>query len=119
MRLAEHEKYGRVVVSPDTGRRLRTVFALDSDVDSGVITGMEYPEFLTFIDAEPAKPAHPVFLETVDDYSNAPQRTIVAIGDAAPWVKLGAVWESAIWNGRSSRLMGGAPRRVLRWGDAK
>ena len=65
----------------------------------------------------PDKPAHPEFLETVEDYENAPQRTIVAIGDAAPWMKLGAAWVSATWSGRSSELMDDAPRRVLRWGN--
>ena len=65
----------------------------------------------------PDRPAHPEFLETVEDYENAPQRTIVAIGDAAPWMKLGAAWVSATWSGRSSELMDDAPRRVLRWGN--
>src|SRR5699024_10667914 len=71
------------------------------------------------IDSEPANPTRPEFLEAVEDYENAPQRTIIAIGDAAPWMKLGAAWVSATWSGRSSELMDDAPRRVLRWGDGK
>src|SRR5699024_7042984 len=35
------------------------------------------------IDSKPVTPTHPEFLETVEGYENAPQRTIVAIGDAA------------------------------------
>src|SRR5699024_11301210 len=76
-----------------------------------------YEQLKGLIDSKPVNPTRPEFLETVEDYENAPQRTIVAIGDAAPWMKLGAAWVSATWSGRSSELMDDAPRRVLRWGN--
>src|SRR5699024_2956067 len=117
MRLADHERYGRVVVSPgvdDDGTC--KIFYLSTHAGDGSDSCWAPIDSLTFIDAEPAEPVHPEFLETEADYENAPQRTIVAIGDAAPWMKLGAAWVSATWSGRSSELMDDAPRRVLRWG---
>src|SRR5699024_7333049 len=118
MRLADHERYGRVVVSPGVGiDRRHEIFYLDPGMISGTDIREVEPESLAFIDMEPVNPTRPEFLETVEDYENAPQRTIVAIGDAAPWVKLGAAWVSATWSGRSSELMDDAPRRVLRWGN--
>ena len=116
MRLAEHEDYGRVVVSPDTGYGSRTVFALDSDVGSGVCSGIVDPDSLTFIDA---KPAHPEFLEIEEDYENAPAGTIVARDSINPWVKEESVWvqgsaaDAAVYT--VPYLKG--PRRVLRWGN--
>ena len=69
-------------------------------------------------DAEPAKPAHPEFLETEADYENAPEGTIVARDSINPWVKEESVWmqgttaDATVY--RVPCLKG--PRRVLRWG---
>lgn len=117
MRLAEHEKYGRCVVSPKPDAAgVCDVMHIDNSRFVGSRFEWAHECELTFIDAEPA---HPEFLETEEDYENAPQRTIVAIGTAAPWIKLGAVWESAVSRGRSSDSMGDGFRRVLRWGTGE
>ena len=68
-------------------------------------------------DAEPAKPAHPEFLETEADYENAPEGTIVAWEDSSPWYKSGPEWLSVDFCGaKDDKGMSRARRRVLRWG---
>ena len=70
--------------------------------------------------AEPAKPAHPEFLETEADYENAPNGTIVACEDSPPWHKFESVWLStAAYEGNNAKNMTGIIRRVLRWGDGE
>ena len=67
-------------------------------------------------DAEPAKPAHPEFLETEADYQNAPEGTIVACDDSPPWYKFDSAWLSTITHGRNdAKDMTGVIREVLRW----
>ena len=67
--------------------------------------------------AEPAKPAHPEFLETEADYENAPNGTIVACEDSPPWHKFESVWLStAAYEGNSAEAMAGVIRCALRWG---
>ena len=68
------------------------------------------------IDAEPAKPARPEFLETEADYQNAPDGTIVACDDSPPWYKFESAWLSTITHGRNdAKDMAGVIREVLRW----
>ena len=121
MRLADHEEYGRVVVSPglnDFG--LYLIFVLDSDYKEGAHWHCEHGRTLTFIDTEPAKPAHPEFLETEADYENAPEGTIVACEDSPPWHKFDSAWLStAAYGGNSAKGMTGVIREVLRWGDGE
>ena len=69
-------------------------------------------------DAEPAKPAHPEFLETEADYRNAPEGTIVACDDSPPCHKFGPEWSSVLfWGMQDDRGMSRVIRRVLRWGN--
>ena len=69
---------------------------------------------------EPAKSAHPEFLETEADYENAPEGTIVACDDSLPWHKFDSAWLStAIYGGNSAKGMTGIIREVLRWGDGE
>ena len=121
MRLADHEEYGRVVVSPglnDFG--LYLIFVLDSDYKEGAHWHCEHGRTLTFIDTEPAKPARPEFLETEADYAAAPEGTIVACNDSPPWHKFDSTWLSTITHGRNSaKDMTGVIREVLRWGDGE
>ena len=64
----------------------------------------------------PVKPAHPEFLETVADYQNAPEGTIVACDDSPPWYKFDSAWLSTITRGRNdAKDMTGVIREVLRW----
>ena len=118
MRLAEHEEYGRVGVSPkpnDIGQY--KIFHLDDSYVSGADVSYVEADALTFIDAEPAKPAHPEFLETEADYRKAPEGTIVACGDSSPWYKSGPEWLSVDFFGaKDDKGMSRARRRVLRWG---
>lgn len=119
MRLAEHETYGRVVVSPDVNRYgCYVIFCLDFGMSTGSVQRDVKPDSLTFIDPEPAKPAHPEFLETEADYANAPVGTIVAEDKTFP------VWKATEhWfinnNPFDNREVSGTPRRVLRWGTGE
>ena len=119
MRLADHEEYGRVVVSPSgdsDGDHL--IFYIHSDYEYGAGFRYENPSDLTFIDSEPApEPAYPDFLETEADYANAPEGTIVACDDSPPCHKFGSEWSSVLFYGmKDDRGMSRAIRRVLRWG---
>ena len=125
MRLAEHEEYGRVVVSPkpnDIGQY--KIFHLDDSYVSGADVSYVEADALTFIDAEPALkppfqagPAHPEFLEAEADYRKAPEGTIVACEDSSPWYKSGPEWLSVDFCGaKDDKGMSRARRRVLRWG---
>ena len=116
MRLAEHEKRGRVVVSSkpnDIGQY--KIFHLDDSYVSGADVSYVEADALTFIDAEPA---HPEFLETEADYRKAPEGTIVACEDSSPWYKFGPEWLSVDFCGaKGDKGMSRARRRVLRWGE--
>ena len=115
MRIAEHENFGRVVVSPEVGiDKCHEIFYLDPGMASGTDISEVEPDSLTFIDAEPA---HPEFLETEADYAAAPEGTIVACEDSPPWHKFDSAWLStAAYEGNSAKGMTGIIRRVLRWG---
>ena len=119
MRIADHESYGRVVVSPGLipdGRY--QIFVLDSGTKTGAECEFVHPYTLTFTDAEPVKPAHPEFLETEADYQNAPEGTIAACDDSPPCHKFGSEWSSVLFCGmKDDRGMSRAIRRVLRWGN--
>ena len=121
MRIAVHAVYGRVVVSPvvdDDGTC--KIFHLSTDARGGSDYCWAPIDSLTFIDYEPAKPAHPEFLETEADYQNAPEGTIVACEDSPPWYKFDSVWISTINCGsNSAESMSGIIREVLRWGWGK
>ena len=117
MRLAEHEKRGRVVVSlkpNDIGQY--KIFHLDDSYVSGADVSYVEADALTFIDAEPAKPVHPEFLETAADYENAPVGTIVVAGGNAPWIKRLDGWHSQATTPAHSSTMSCKKRAVLRWG---
>lgn len=59
---------------------------------------------------------HPEYLETVQDYEDAPDGTVVAMHPGGfPLIKHDSIWKSFTWAGRSER-MSREPRRVLRWG---
>ena len=118
MRLAEHEELGRVVVSPSKDRDGDyAVFYLHSEDAWGAYLRDVNSNDLTFIDAAPAKPAHPEFLETEADYRKAPEGTIVACEDSSPWYKSGSEWSSVDFCGtKDDKGMSRARRRVLRWG---
>ena len=68
--------------------------------------------------AEPAKPAHPEFLETEADYENVPEGTILTMdGLDTAWVKKFDGWTSTgVSRERTSKELGYVRRRVLRWG---
>ena len=119
MRLAEHEELGRVVVSPNKDRDGDyAVFYLRSEDAWGAYLRYVNSSDLTFIDAAPAKPVHPEFLETEADYRKAPEGTIVACEDSSPWYKSGPEWLSVDFCGaKDDKGMSRARRRVLRWGN--
>ena len=115
MRLADHKNFGRVVVATDWNNHKGDHFCVFFNNRHGCV---EYSylsaDHLTFVDAEPA---HPEFLETEADYQNAPEGTIVAGSHDLDIFAKGSVWfEAGSSSIRSSAVMTGIPRRVLRWG---
>ena len=120
MRIAVHAVYGRVVVSPvvdDDGTC--KIFHLSTQTRDGSDYCWAPIDSLTFIDYEPAKSAHPEFLETEADYENAPEGTIAACDGSLPWHKFRSAWSSSAVRGEEDATMSGSRRRVLRWGEGK
>lgn len=119
MRLANHTEFGRVVDTGWIGSDGEHFCVYYSDVlERGSYVFL--PESsLTFIDTEPAKPAHPEFLQTGAEYQEAPWGTIVAMEDSLiVWVKKGDSWSSTGGERRAeSQFLWGVPRKVLRWGE--
>lgn len=70
---------------------------------------------------EDTTPDHPEVLETLEDYVNAPEGTIIARPGDIPWIKEGAMWRSPACNdsSHSLALYRNPPRVVLRWGKGK
>ena len=118
MRLADHEQYGRVITSPKPNRDgVYDLLVPRPKFETGADWEYAHECELTFIDAEPARPAHPEFLETEADYAAAPEGTIVACDDSPPCHKFGSEWSSVLFCGmKDDRGMSRAIRRVLRWG---
>ena len=118
MRLADHEQYGRVVTSPKPNRDgVYDLLVPRPKFETGADWEYAHECELTFIDAAPAAPAHPEFLETEADYENAPEGTIVACDDSPPCHKFGSEWSSVLFYGmKDDRGMSRAIRQVLRWG---
>ena len=122
MRLAEHEEYGRVVVAPSvTMDGSHMVFLSEEELTTGATWDYAKPDALTFIDAEPVKPAHPEFLETEADYQNAPEGTVVALDDTETvWLKRFGAWKSTDGDhGVTCVGLSASRLRVLRWGWSK
>ena len=117
MRIAVHAAYGRVVTSPKPNRDgIYDLLVPKPTFETGADWEYAHECELTFIDAEPAKPAHPEFLETEADYAAAPEGTIVACDDSPPWYKFDSAWLSTITHGRNdAKDMTGVIREVLRW----
>ena len=119
MRLADHADLGRVVVSPTTDEYDdHRIFHLNSSDETGAKSRWASVDSLTFISPEPAKPAHPEFLETEADYQKAPEGTIVALdGSGTIWLKKFGGWRNTAGDhGVESACIALDSRRVLRWG---
>ena len=111
--ITEHVRYAWIGTSDNVwaGNSYNTEITLESWL------GELYVQLQGLSDAEPAKPAHPEFLETEADYENAPEGTIVACDDSPPCHKFGSEWSSVLFYGmKYDRGMSRAIRRVLRWG---
>ena len=122
MRLADHAEYGRVVTSPKPDQDgIYDLLVPKPKFETGA--GWEYAHEceLTFIDAEPAKPAHPEFLETEADYRDAPVGTVAIREDGYPWTRIFGSWVAYSRNNYSHSEMAAlrGKARILRWGDAK
>ena len=118
MRIAVHAVYGRVVVSPvvdDDGTC--KIFHLSTHTRDGSDYCWAPIDSLTFIDYEPAKPAHPEFLETEADYQNAPVGTVVIREGGYPWTRIFDSWVAYSRNDYSHSEMAAlrGKSRVLRW----
>ena len=119
MRLADHEQYGRVITSPKPNRDgVYDLLVPRPKFETGADWDYAHECELTFIDAEPAKPAHPEFLETEADYENALEGTIVVSDGGVPCHKFQSKWSSVAFLAmKDDRGMSRARRRVLRWGN--
>src|SRR5699024_8819888 len=85
MRIADHEHFGRVVVSPGVGvDKCHEIFYLEPGMKFATGISEVEPDSLTFLSP---KPAHPEFLETEADYRDAPEGTIVASSGRFPCIK--------------------------------
>ena len=112
---ATHPEHGEgAVISrvPDGEGEVLFVFRSD-ETDHGSWQAWVSPATLTF--HTPETPDHPVFLVTEEDYSNAPEGTIVANNDERPVVLVDELWRHAGPWTLDHREMAGARRRVLRW----
>ena len=68
-------------------------------------------------DAEPAKSAHPEFLDAEADYENAPNGTVVGVSDRVPWVKIeNGDWICGYGTKSDLAMALDGRRQVLRWG---
>ena len=119
MRLADHERHGRVVAAPvadGDGRHM--IFCLDNTSTAEAGRRWVRASSLTFIDTERAKYARPKFLETEADYQKAPEGTIAALDDTGTvWLKKFGAWRSTAGDhGVESACIALDSRRVLRWG---
>ena len=118
MRLADHEQYGRVITSPKPNRNgVYDLLVPRPKFETGADWEYAHECELTFIDAEPAKPAHPEFLEIEADYRNAPFGTIVVGKNYYPWIKTQGSWLAYGAQSRNDFEMRAFRRYVLRWGD--
>lgn len=126
IRLADHEGYGRVVVSPKPDQDDVYILLVPRPrAERGADWEYAHEAELTFIDAEPAKSAHPEFLETEADYENAPEGTVVAWDGSRPWYKCAEPFLSrfdskwtceSVYGKEDAKGMSCVRRRVLRWG---
>ena len=118
MRLAEHAVYGRVVTSPKPNRDgIYDLLVPKPKFETGADWEYAHECELTFIDAEPAKPAHPEFLETEANYQNAPAGTVAAKDGWLAWIKQkNGDWSCDGGSEGGSILAQTGKRRVLRWG---
>ena len=118
IRLADHEQYGRVITSPKPNRNgVYDLLVPRPKFETGADWEYAHECELTFIDAEPAKPAHPEFLEIEADYRNAPFGTIVVGKNYYPWTKTQGSWLAYGAQSRNDFEMRAFRRYVLRWGD--
>ena len=118
MRLADHEQYGRVVTSPKPNRDgIYDLLVPKPKFETGADWEYAHECELTFIDAEPAKSAHPEFLETEANYQNAPAGTVAAKDGWLAWIKQkNGDWSCDGGSEGGSILAQTGKRRVLRWG---
>ena len=119
MRIADHEEYGRVVVAPiadSDGDRM--IFCLDKSSLAGAGRRWAHEDSLTFADGGTFRLSPPEFLETEADYADVPEGTILTTdGLDTAWVKKFDGWASTgVSYERTSKELGYARRRVLRWG---
>ena len=118
IRLADHEQYGRVITSPKPNRDgVYDLLVPRPTVETGADWDYAHECELTFLDAEPAKPAHPEFLETEADYQNAPVGTVVIREGGYPWTRIFDSWVAYSRNDYSHSEMAAlrGKSRVLRW----
>ena len=118
MHLADHENFGRVVTSPKPNRDgIYDLLVPKPKFETGADWEYAHECELTFIDYEPAKSAHPEFLDAEADYENAPNGTVVGVSDRVPWVKIeNGDWICGYGTKSDLAMALDGRRQVLRWG---
>lgn len=133
---ATHSEYGEGIVGshhPDEEGEVRFMFP-DEETDDGTYflwvntstltfhtqdmskNGAEIDTSTEHVDPIDTTPDHPVFLETEEDYENAPEGTIVAADDYWSFARFNSGWITSTRADFDYDEMAGLRRRVLRWG---
>lgn len=111
---ATHPEYGRVLVCSTRPYQDGEVIIAYRDDDVPTGTAQECVDHSSLTFPEP----HPEYLTTLEEYENAPEGTVVAAGEAWPYILRQSVWErSSTYSDADG--MAGVTRRVLRWGWVK
>lgn len=66
-----------------------------------------------------AEPAHPKYLETLEDFQNAPDGTVISYAGEMPLTLVGGIWRRREFATQTHEEMAGDKCPVLRWGWGK
>lgn len=107
-----------VMIDPASGRST-FVFTVEEEDVHEVADKDLTPNGKRYKLVEDTTPDHPEVLETLEDYVNAPEGTIIAKPGDHPWIKEDRMWRSPLgWDSSHSlALSWESARTVLRWGE--
>lgn len=92
-----------VMIDPASGRSTYVLTVEEEDVHEADDKDLT-PNGKRYKLVEDTTPDHPEVLETLEDYVNAPEGTIIARPGDIPWIKEGAVWRSQFGHDSSETL---------------
>ena len=112
---ATHPKLGEGIVASHHPHMDGEVFFFFPDEVTADGTNYQWVGHSTLTFHTPETPDHPVFLETEDDYRNAPEGTVIAQDGGKPYVLVDELWRNTGTWTLAHNEMAGLRRRVLRW----